>query len=303
MPWHVAPLAASDDSLSKSELDLTSGPDTMTVEGDGAGTSQADLYLLGATDDLESHGEEDLVAVGARSFTGNDLSDDQAQGVPGGTDAFAGIGWLDFLADPDPPAEPVEFGVQTAGIHNTTETLEVDVLVDSGADGVYAGDDEGIAADYLLVKQAAPGGEVCVFDLSQPDALDECTATYFADYSNYNSNVVGLPVSAGDIGLTNADSKLAYQVTACTGTFSGDVPGQFCDTAGKPDERHGHLRRPDRRRRPGARHRPAHVRRVLRRRRLRRRRPDRGRAPARPGPATIRRSSPCSRTTSRRAPR
>lgn len=236
VPWHVAPLAASGDSLSKSELDLSGGPDTMTVEGGGAGTSQADLYLLGATDGLESHGEEDIVAVGARSFTGSDLSDDQAEGVPGGTDAFGEIGWLDFLADPDPPAEPVEFGVQAAGIHNTTETLEVDVLVDAGADGVYAGDDEGIDADYLLVKQAAPGGEVCVFDLSQPDALDECAATYFADYSNYNSNVIGLPVSAGDIGLTNADSKLAYQVTACTGTFSGDVPGQLCDTAGTPDD-------------------------------------------------------------------
>ena len=235
VPWHVAPLAASADSLSKSKLDLTGGSDTMTVRGGGAGTSQADLYLLGATDGLESHGEEDLVAVGARSFTGSDLSDDQAEGVPGGNDAFGEIGWLDFLADPDPPAEPVEFGVQTAGIHNTTETLEVDVLVDAGADGVYAGDDEGIAADYLLVKQPAAGGEVCVFDLSLPDALDDCAEIYFADYSNYNSNVLGLPVSAGDIGLSNADSEIAYQVTACTGTFSGDVPGQFCDTAGQPD--------------------------------------------------------------------
>jgi len=235
VPWHVAPLAASDGSLSKDELDLTSGPDTMTVDAGGAGVGQADLYLLGATDGLESHGEEDLVAVGARSFTGDDLSDDEAVGIPGGTDPFAEIGWLDFLADPDPPTEPVEFGVQAAGIHNTTETLEVDVLVDAGADGVYAGDDEGIDADYLVVKQAAPGGEVCVFDLAQPDALDECAATYFADYSNYNSNVLGLPVSAGDIGLANGDSELAYRVVACTGTFSGDVPGQFCDSAGQAD--------------------------------------------------------------------
>ena len=52
------------------------------------------------------------------------------------------------------PTEPVEFGVQTAGIHNTTETLEVDVLVDAGADGVYAGDDEGIAC-RLPARQAA----------------------------------------------------------------------------------------------------------------------------------------------------
>jgi len=236
VPWHVTPLAAAKASLSKDELDLSAGPDTIRVHGSGAGVSEADLYLLGATDGLESHGEEDVVAIGARSFTGDDLSDDQALGVPGDSDPFAGIGWLDFLADPDPPAEPVEFGVQTAGIHNTTETLEVDVLVDAGADGTYAGDDEGIAADYLLVKQAAPGGEVCVFDLSAPDALDECAATYFADYSNYNTNVVGLPVSAGDIGLSNADSKLAYRVEACTGTFAGDVPGQFCDSAGRPDD-------------------------------------------------------------------
>jgi len=236
VPWHVAPLAASKDSLSKDELDLSAGPDTMKVRGAGAGVSEADLYLLGATDGLESHGEEDLVAVGARSFTGSDLSDDAAEAVPGGSDPFAGIGWLDFLADPDPPAEPVEFGVQTAGIHNTTETLEVDVLVDAGADGVYAGADEGIDADYLVVKQAAPGGEVCVFDLSQPNALDDCAAIYYADYSNYNSNVLGLPVSAADIGLSNGDSKLAYRVEACTGTFSGDVPGQFCDSAGTPDE-------------------------------------------------------------------
>ena len=74
------------------------------------------------------------------------------------------------------------------------------MLVDAGADGVYAGDDEGIPADYLVVKQAAPGGEVCVFDLALPDALDDCAATYFADYSNYNSNLVGLVVDAATSG-------------------------------------------------------------------------------------------------------
>ena len=83
--------------------------------------------------------------------------DGTAEGVPTGTDAFGGISWQDFLADPNPPGDPVEFGVQTAGVHNATETLEVDVLVDPGADGVYAGDDEGIPADYLVVKQAAAG--------------------------------------------------------------------------------------------------------------------------------------------------
>ena len=58
---------------------------------------------------------------------------------------------------------------------------------------------------------------------------------YSADYSYYNTNVTGLPVDAGAIGLTTAHPRFSYQVTSCTGRFSGDVPGQFCDTAGSFD--------------------------------------------------------------------
>ena len=39
-------------------------------------------------------------------------------------------------------------------------------------------------------------------------------------------------VNARDLGITGTDHTLAYQVTACTGRFSGDVPSQFCDRAG-----------------------------------------------------------------------
>jgi hypothetical protein len=240
VPWHVAPLAASDNSLSESELDLTGGPDTMElVEGPAAGASYADLYELGAVDADNSKGEEDVVAIGARSFTGGDVEDGTAEGVPEGTDELQGLTWQEFLTNGDEPVEPVEFGVQTYGVHNVTETLEVDVLVDTGADGVFAGEDEDLPADYLVVKLAAPdstSGDVCVFDLSLADPFSECTATYFADYSNYNSNLVGLPVSAEDIGLTNNDSTLAYGVVACTGVFSGDAPGFVCDEAGETDE-------------------------------------------------------------------
>jgi hypothetical protein len=233
VPWHVAPLAASDDAFAESSLDLTGGSASLTFQpGAGAGVNYGDLYLLGDTDPDNGKSEEDVVAFGARSFAGANVQNNVASGVPEGTDPFAGLTWQEFLADPDPPGDPVEFGVQTWNVHNTTETLEVDVLVDAGADGVYAGADEGIAADYLVAKLAAPGGEVCVFDLSQPDGLDQCSATYFADYSNYNSNLTGLVVDAGDIGLTNADPTLAYRVVACTGSFSGDLPGFLCDTAG-----------------------------------------------------------------------
>jgi subtilisin family serine protease len=238
--WQVTPLAASADGLSESALDLSGGPATMAMStGPAAGTDYADLYLLGATDPVNSTDEEDITGIGARSFTGNDVEDGNAEGVPTGTDPAGGLTWQEFLTDIDSPDDPVEFGVQTAAVHNTTETLEVDVLVDAGADGVFAGADEGIDADFLIVKQPASLGEVCVYDLSLPDALDSCAATYFPDYSNYNGNLIGLVVDAQAIGLTNAEPELAYQVEACTGTFSGDVPAQACDTAGGFDETAG----------------------------------------------------------------
>jgi hypothetical protein len=235
LPWHVAPLATSDNGLSETSLDLTVDPGTLEMtEGAAAGTSYADLYQLGETDPAESSGEEDIVAVGARSFTGSTI-DGTAEGLPPGNDQFADIDWLTFLTDDNEPTEPVEIGVQTWGVHNVTETLEVDVLIDAGADGVFA--DTELQADYMAVKLASPGGEVCVFAL--PSTFEDCDALYFADYSNYNSNLVGLVLDAQTIGLVDGESDFAYQVTACTGTFSGDVPGQICDSAGAFDDTSG----------------------------------------------------------------
>jgi len=233
VPWHVAPLATSDNGLSETSLDVSVDPATMELtEGTAAGVSYADLYQLGSTDPAGSHGEEDIVAVGARSFTGATI-DGVPEGLPTGIDELAGISWLDFLTDGDTPEEPVEIGVQTWGVHNVTESLEVDVLIDAGADGVFA--DEELQADYLAVKLAAPGGEVCLFDLSLPDPFDDCAALYFPDYSNYNSNLVGLVLDAQAIGLVDGESDFAYRVEACTGAFSGDVPEAVCDSAGEFD--------------------------------------------------------------------
>ncbi|MBA3431109.1 MAG: S8 family serine peptidase, partial [Actinobacteria bacterium] len=233
--WHVAPLNASKNSASPETLDLTGGPATLDIANDGTGTSHADAYLLGAEDDVESFGEEDITHVGARSFTGEEI-DGTAVGVPPEPDALAAISWIDFLTNGNVPDEPIQFGVRTSGVHNTTESLEVDVAIDVGADGVFA-DDE-LQADYLAVKTPG-GGETCLFDLSAADPFAECAASYFPDYSNFNTNVTGVVVDAGDIGLTDGNSELAYSVTACTGTFSGDVAGTFCDSAGSIDEATG----------------------------------------------------------------
>ncbi len=236
VPWHVAPLAASDNGVSTEELDLTDGRDTFAITRGGAAVDYADLYLLGATDSVNSTGEEDIVAVGARSFTGAKING-IAEGQPNGLDPLAGISWRSFLTQGDYPKEPVEIGVQTAGVHNTTETLEVDVKIDAGADGEFA--DPDLQADYLVVKTPDAGGNVCVYDLSMADPFASCAALYFADYTNYNGNLVGLVVDAGDIGLTTEEPTFSYQVTACTGRFSGDVPAQFCDTAGRLDATSG----------------------------------------------------------------
>jgi minor extracellular serine protease Vpr len=241
LPWHVAPRATSDNGLSESSLDLTGGgSDTMELtEGAAAGISYADLYLLGATDAVENRNEADIVAVGARSFTGSTIGD-AAEGVPSGTDATFGLTWQEFLTSDNDPTEPVEIGVQTWAAHNTTETLEVDVFIDAGADGLFA--DPALQADYLAVKLPGAGGEVCVFDLSLPDPFAACAALYFADYSNYNSNLVGLVLDAKAIGLTTTEPEFSYHVEACTGTFTGDVPGFICDSAGEIDGNTWNLR-------------------------------------------------------------
>ena len=231
LPWHVVPLTTSDNGIDPTSLDLTGGPGELTLtEGTADGTSYADLYHLGTTDPAESRGEEDIVAVGARSFTGATIDGD-AEGVPPGEDELGGNEWMPFLSSDTDVVEPVEIGVQTWGIHNITETLEVDVLIDVGADGDFA--DEDLQADFLAVKQAASGGEVCLFDLSLPDPFDDCAALYFPDYSNYNSNLVGVVFNAEDIGLSDGNSTFSYRVEACTGTFSGDVPDFICDHAGE----------------------------------------------------------------------
>ncbi len=229
VPWHIVPYAASQDRMSDNHLDLRFGPDTTRLVHNGVGTGYADLYLLGGTDAIETGGEEDVVAFGARSFTGSTI-DGVPEGVPAGVDEFAGLTWQEFLTDADTPEEPIEFGVQTAFVHNVTETKEVTVFVDAGNDGTFA--DPALEADYMVVKLAAPGGEVCVFDLSLPDPFADCTALYFADYSNYNSNLVGLVVDPDDIGVSDASPEIGYRVESCTGLFSGDVPAFTCDETG-----------------------------------------------------------------------
>ncbi|MFN2488925.1 MAG: S8 family serine peptidase [Actinomycetota bacterium] len=239
VPWHVAPLAASKSDVAADSLDLSSGSATLAVSNDGAGVSQVDSYLAGGRDARETGREEDLTRIGARSFTGDSI-DGTAEGVPGGTDPLGALSWVDFLTADDVPAEPVEFGARATGIHNTTESVEVDVFIDAAADGDFA--DPELEADYLAVK--LPGdGLTCLFDLSLESPFDECAATYFPDYSNFNTNLFGVAVDAQAIGLSDAQPEVSYKVEACTLAF--DQPTfepAICDGVGGIPEATGTYR-------------------------------------------------------------
>lgn len=211
VPWQVTPVAASLNDVSPTALDVSLGPRALTVTNRGAGQSFADTYLLGAEDEIGSRGEEDITDIGARSFVGDSING-VARGLPPSTDPLFNLPWTQFLAQQDEPAEPVEFAIRTSGIHSTSQSMEVDVLIDARADGVFA--DQTLRADYLL--SSLPGNLVCLFDLSRADPFAECAAAYFQDYRTFNTNVIGLPVDVSALGLTNASSKLSYTAQACT---------------------------------------------------------------------------------------
>jgi subtilisin family serine protease len=232
VPWHVSALAASDSGVSPGSLDLTGHSRTLTLTDEGDGVHHADLFLLGASDPVDEGGDGDLVAIGARSFVGSSR-DGVPEGVPTGGDPIFGIGWLDFLTSSDTPSEPIEFVAVGASVHNITETTEVDVLVDIGADGVFS--DPTLGADAILVKFAEGGtGVTCLFRL--PSDFSACDAEYFQDYSNYNASIWGIPVDATALGLSGAEHRLAYSIVACTGVYEGDLPDDLvCDFAGDFD--------------------------------------------------------------------
>jgi minor extracellular serine protease Vpr len=239
VPWHVAPLAASNDTMTPGSVDLTGGSGELSLASRRApGVPFADLYLLGDTDRETTGLEDDIVAIGARSFTGPRING-MPEGVPMGTDPLLGLTWLEFLTQLDTPSEPVEFVVQSAGVHSISDTVETDVLIDVRADGSFA--DPQLRADAILVKVPGFGsaGTTCLFVL--PSTFETCNATYFADYSVYNSTLTGLAVDARTLGLSNSANELSYAVTQCSG-FAGTTETITCETVGSIDPATGTYR-------------------------------------------------------------
>jgi subtilisin family serine protease len=231
VPWHVVALAASDVESSEPTFILRQGAGSVRLDANAsAGTPAADAYLFGARDaggDI-SVPEADVSHFGVRSFTGNKVTGGP-RGLPRGVDAHSGLTWKEFLTANDVLSEPIEFLVRTTRAHETTDTLEINVAIDTGADGVFA--NNLYKADYLAVKLPFQEG-TCVFDMSLERPFRTCKESYLSDYSRYNSNLNGIVVNARAIGLTNAAPRFSYRVVACSELFSGDVPLPVCDEAG-----------------------------------------------------------------------
>lgn len=230
VPWQVTPEAASLNDVTPQLVDVRDSPQTLSVTNKGAGQSFADTYLLGAQDELGSRGEEDVTDIGARSFVGPSI-DGTARGLPPDSDPLFDLPWTQFLAQADEPKEPIEFAVRTSGIHSTSQSMEVDVLIDAGADGVFA--DPQLRADYVL--SSLPGNVVCLFDLSTPVPFSKCAAEYFQDYRTFNTNLIGLPVDVSALGLRDSRPLLSYTAQACTTANDAavcDGVENFDDTTG-----------------------------------------------------------------------
>jgi hypothetical protein len=110
--------------------------------------------------------------------------------------------------------------------------VETDVLIDVGADGVFA--DASLKADAILVKLFGPGsaGDTCLFVL--PSDFGACDAEYFADYSVYNSALNGVAADAQALGLSDAKHVLSYSITQCSGQFP-TIESVACETVGAID--------------------------------------------------------------------
>ena len=231
VPWHTVVLAASDVESSDSSFVLERGAGAVKLEAHpSAGVAAADAYLFGAKDAGGDIGvpEADVRHIGVRSFAGNKLGDGP-RGLPTSPDQHSGLTWKEFLTSNDQLTEPIEFLVRTTRSHETTETLEINVAIDAGADGVFA--DNLYKADYLAVKLPFNAG-TCVYDMSLDRPFRTCAESYHSDYSRYNSNLTGIVVNAQAVGLTNASPRLTYRVVACSDLYSGDVALPVCDQAG-----------------------------------------------------------------------
>ena len=205
------------------------------TEGTAAGISYADLYHLGTTDPAGATPRK----TSSRWVPGPSRApsiDGIPRGCPPARTSSQDLRGSTSSTDNDTPDEPVEIGVPDLGVHNVTETLEVDVLIDAGADGVFA--DEELQADFMAVKLAAPGGVVCVFALAHLRGLRRVVLRRLQQLQQQPRRV---GVGRSDDRSGRRRVRLRVQRDGVHGTFFGDVPGTVCDTAGRDRRRHRHV--------------------------------------------------------------
>ena len=249
----------------------------MTLDhGPAAGISYADLYLLGATDPAEAAARR-TSSRSARGRSPGRRSTGPPRACPPGQTSSPGSTWQEFLTNADEPTEPVEFVVQACGRPQHHRDARGRRRWSTRAPTACSPTPD-LQADYLVVKPPARAGTSASSTCRSPTRSTTARPRTSPTTRNYNTQ----PGRAGGgrrarSGSPTRTPSSSYQVTACTGRFSGDVPGQICDTAGEIDSGTGtwdlHARTPSIRR---SRDRPARVQGVLGRRGLRCGDPDHG---------------------------
>ena len=202
VPYVLVPRGLSDV---RSELDHGLRPHSGSFTGEidlsnrGVHSGNADLYALGLVDQAHdgAHGT-DMRAAGVQSIPAQVLT---------GT--------------PDPNDRGIQFAINAWDRFSTEAPNEVDVAVDTNADG--APDYYVVGIDEGLVFAGAYDG---VYISLIIDATNQLVDAWYADAPSNGSTII-LPVLASDLGLTSGDGSFSYWVVAFDG-FTGladELPG------------------------------------------------------------------------------
>ncbi len=202
VPYLLVPRGLSDvDASMGHKVQLSGGVVTgsLDLSNEGVHDGFADVYALGLTDDRGdgAHGT-DVRAAGVQSIPASVLT---------GVD--------------DPTDRGIQFAVNSWDRFSTDAPNEVDVAVDTNADGatdVYVvGIDEG-----LVFAGAYDGVFLSLIIDAHTNALIDA---WYADAPTNGSTII-LPVLASELGLTEGSGSFTYWVAAYDGfTGAADVTG------------------------------------------------------------------------------
>ncbi len=198
LPVFAAPRVASAMSTTSTTFPDATGTFQMALKGTSLNTGN------GTDDENAAVAAFELSNIGTRNPT-----------LPGQLNIeYTGIG-SNFAATKSVPSSTIYFGVATFGPWTSPVQTGLRIDIDTNGDGV---DDFRVSTTDLGTFQATSFADVFVMQLCTA-AGTNCKAL-FRDVANpavgdmvlFNTNVMVLPVSAADLGLTATSSSFTYRV-------------------------------------------------------------------------------------------